>query len=162
MEVSLALRDESQIAGRRRSRLRDSIVVVQITVCLVLLISAGLCVRSLFNARSIDPGFSTHQVALAQLDPASLGYSKVQQKQFYEQLLERVKALPAIGSASLADSLPLGTNRSVHSIYIDGIAQSLDKDGIGVQTSSVAPGYFASSQGAILWSKIAIRMRRGR
>jgi len=143
-EVSLALRDESQIAGRRRSRLRDSIVVVQITVCLVLLISAGLCVRSLFNARSINPGFSTHQVALAQLDPESLGYSKVQQKQFYEQLLERVKALPAIGSASLADSLPLGTNRSVHGIYIDGIAQSLDKDGIGVQTSSVAPGYFAA------------------
>ena len=75
-----ALKDERQLAGPRRSRLRSSLVVAQITVCLVLLISAGLCVRSLFNARSIDPGFSTHDIAVAQLDPGSLGYTEAQDR----------------------------------------------------------------------------------
>ena len=94
LELVSALKDETQIAGPRRSWLRDSIVVVQITVCLVLLISAGLCVRSLFNARSIDPGFITHDVVIAQLDPGSLGYGDLQKKEFYQQLLEATIYLP--------------------------------------------------------------------
>jgi predicted permease len=140
--LSAALRDESQIVGPRRSWLRDSLVVIQITVCLVLLISAGLCVRSLFNARSIDPGFSTHDVALAELDPGSLGYTPAQQGQFYRQLLDRVRALPGVASASLADMLPLGTGRSVHGIQVQGFTPPPGEDDIGVATSSVAPGYF--------------------
>jgi len=137
-----ALRDESQIVGQRRSWLRDSLVVAQITVCLVLLISAGLCVRSLFNARSIDPGFSTRGVALAELDPGSLGYTPAQQSQFYRQLLDRVRALPGVASASLADRLPLGTGRSIHGIEVQGFTPPPGEDDIGVATSSVAPGYF--------------------
>ena len=79
-----ALKDERQPAGPRRLRLRGSLVVVQITVCLVLLISAGLCVRSLFNARSIDPGFSTHNIAVSHLDPGGLGYTEAQDRLFYQ------------------------------------------------------------------------------
>jgi len=140
--LTAALRDESQIVGARRSWMRDSLVVVQITVCLVLLISAGLCVRSLFNARSIDPGFSTRDVALAELDPGSLGYTPAQQSQFYRQLLDRVRALPGVASASLADLLPLGTGRSIHGIEVQGFPPPPGEDDIGVATSSVAPGYF--------------------
>ncbi len=119
-----ALRDEPLLGGPQRSWLRSAIVVTQITVCLVLLISAGLCVRSLFNARSIDPGFDTHNIALAQLDPGSLGYTEPQGRQFYQQLLERVRALPGVTSASLADLLPLGTGRSMQTVNIDGFTPS--------------------------------------
>ena len=140
--LTAALRDESQIVGPRRSWLRDGLVVVQITVCLVLLISAGLCVRSLFNARSIDPGFSTHGVTLAELDPGSLGYTPTQQSQFYRQLLDRIRALPGVTSASLANMLPLGTSRSVHGIQVQGFTPPPGENDIGVATSSVAPGYF--------------------
>jgi predicted permease len=140
--LTAALRDESQIVGPRHSWLRDGLVVVQITVCLVLLISAGLCVRSLFNARSIDPGFSTHGVTLAELDPGSLGYTPAQQGQFYRQLLDRIRALPGVTSASLADMLPLGTSRSVHGIQVQGFTPPPGENDIGVATSSVAPGYF--------------------
>ena len=137
-----ALKDDRQLAGPRRSRLRGSIVVAQITVCLVLLISAGLCVRSLFNARSIDPGFSTHNIAVAHLDPGSLGYTEAQDRQFYQQLLERVRALPAVSSASLSDYLPLGTSRSVHDVQIDGVNPPPGLDSIPIQEASVAPDYF--------------------
>jgi len=137
-----ALKDGRQLTGPRRSLLRGSLVVAQITFCLVLLISAGLCVRSLFNARSIDPGFSTHNIAVAHLDPGSLGYTEVQDRQFYQQLLERVRALPGMSSASLSDYLPLGTSRSVHDVHIDGVNPPPGQDGIGVQEASVAPDFF--------------------
>ena len=137
-----ALKDERQLAGPRRSRLRSSIVVAQITVCLVLLISAGLCVQSLLNARSIDPGFSTRDIAVAQLDPGSLGYTETQDREFYRQLLERVRALPGVRSASLSDDLPLSTSRTVHGINIDGVAPPAGLDSIHVQIAYVAPDYF--------------------
>ncbi len=137
-----ALKDERQLAGPQRSRLRSSIVVAQITVCLVLLISAGLCVRSLFNARSIDPGFSTHNIAVAHLDPGSLGYTESQDRQFYQQLLERVRALPGVSSASLSDYLPLGTNRSIQGVHIDGFNPPPGEDSIAVQVAYVAPDFF--------------------
>jgi predicted permease len=137
-----ALKDERQLAGPRRSRLRGSLVVAQITVCLVLLISAGLCVRSLFNARSIDPGFSTHNIAVAHLDPGSLGYTEAQDRQFYQQLLERVRALPGVKSASLSDYLPLGTSRSVHGVQIDGANPAPGQKDIPIQEASVAPDFF--------------------
>jgi predicted permease len=137
-----ALKDERQLAGPRRSRLRSSLVVAQITVCLVLLISAGLCVRSLLNARSIDPGFSTHNIAIAQLDPGSLGYTESQDRQFYQQLLERVRALPGVSSASLSDYLPLGTSRIVHGVKIDGFTPSPGSDSIHLQVAYVAPDFF--------------------
>ena len=137
-----ALKDERQLAGSRRSRLRGSLVVAQITVCLVLLISGGLCVRSLFNARSIDPGFNTHNIAVAHLDPGSLGYTDAQDRQFYRQLLERVRALPGVSSASLSDYLPLGTSRSVHDVEIDGANSPPGQDALAVQEASVAPDFF--------------------
>ncbi len=137
-----ALKDERQLAGPRRSRLRGGIVVAQITVCLVLLISAALCVRSLFNARSIDPGFSTHHIAVAHLDPGSLGYTESQDRQFYQQLVERVRALPGVSSASLSDDLPLGTSRMVHGVKIDGFNPPPGLDSIQVQVANVAPDFF--------------------
>jgi predicted permease len=142
--LTAALRDESQIVGPRRSWLRDGLVVVQITVCLVLLISAGLCVRSLLNARSIDPGFSTRDVALAQLDPASLGYTQPQQSQFYHQLLDRIRALPTVASASLASSLPLGTERIEQSVNVPGLTPPPGQSSFMVESSFVAPGYFTA------------------
>jgi predicted permease len=143
-ELMSALKDEATLSGPRRSWLRDSIVVAQITVCLVLLIGAGLCVRSLFNARSIDPGFSTRNVVLAQLDPASLGYSEQQQHIFYRQLLDRVRALPGIDSVSLTSSLPLGTQRLGQPATIDGFTPPPGLPGIIVQTAFVAPGFFST------------------
>ena len=137
-----ALKNERQLAGPRRSRLRGSLVVAQITVCLVLLISAGLCDRSLFNARSIDPGFNTNHIAVAHLDPGGLGYTEAQDRQFYQLLLERVRALPGVSSASLSDYLPLGTSRTVHDVHIDGVNPPPGQDSIAVQEASVAPDFF--------------------
>ncbi len=133
-ELVPALKDEASIAGFRRSRLRSALVIAQVSVCLVLLISAGLCVRSLLNAQSIDPGFDTQHVLITQLDPGSLGYSESKGKAFYQQLLERVGALPGVSSASLAGYLPLGSANWTQGFVID-------QREVGIDLTSAGPGF---------------------
>jgi predicted permease len=106
-----ALREESQTAGRKKARTRNALVVAQMAMCVVLLAGAALCVRSLMNANAIDPGFDTRHIAMANLDPGSLGYTPEKVKDFYARLIERVRRLPGVTSASYAASLPLGTSR---------------------------------------------------
>jgi len=134
LELVQALKDEASVAGFRRSRLRSALVIAQVSVCLVLLIGAGLCVRSLLNARSIDPGFDTRHAVIAQLDPGSLGYSESKGKAFYRELLERVGALPGVSSASLTGYLPLGTASQTQAIVIGGRE-------IGMNITSVGPAF---------------------
>src|SRR5207244_5235346 len=98
------------------------------------LIGAGLCVRSLLNARSIDPGFDTRHVLIAQVDPGSLGYSEGKGKIFYRQLLERLGALPGVSSASFTAYLPLGTARQTQGIVIG-------EREIGIETTYVGPTF---------------------
>jgi hypothetical protein len=78
-------------------------------VCAVLLFSATLCVRSLFNASSIDPGFDTQNIAVATFDAGSLGYGDVEVEAFYRELASRIRALPGVSSKSYVNHLPLDT-----------------------------------------------------
>jgi predicted permease len=141
LELAPALKDEAASGGRRRSRLRSTLVIGQVTVCTLLLISAGLCVRSLLNARSIDPGFDTRHVVIAALDPGKLGYTEAQDKEFYGELLARVESLPGVRDASLASHLPLTTNRSSTEVQINGIEPPRGQKGFGIDVMYVAPGF---------------------
>ena len=133
------LKEETQTAGPRRSRLRTALLIGEIATCVVLLSAAALCVRSLMHASAIDPGFDTHHVAVATLDPGSLGYSPQKTRTFYAQLLDRVRALPGVASASYIDHLPLGTARSETSAQI---LPGKDPRQIRVDVYRVEPGYF--------------------
>jgi predicted permease len=135
------LKDDAPFGGSRRGWLRDGLVVAQVTVCMVLLIGAGLCVRSLLNARNIDPGFDTHDIVLASLDPGSLGYSEVKGREFYQQLLERVMTAPGVTSASLANYLPLGTERMMQGVSVDGVPPPDGEKDFRIQTISLEPGF---------------------
>jgi predicted permease len=111
VDAARVLKEESQTGGQKKMRIRNALVVAQMAMCVVLLAGAALCVRSLMNANAIDAGFDTHHIALATLDPGSLGYTPAKIHDFYARLLERVQRLPGVTSASYADFLPLGTTR---------------------------------------------------
>src|SRR5439155_51381 len=91
----------------RRSRLRLALVMVQISLCLLLLVGAGLLFRSLSLLADIDLGMRVDNLLLAELDPALNGYDQTRGQHFYEQLLERVVALPGVEAASSAALPPL-------------------------------------------------------
>ena len=141
LDVISVLKDEGGIGGYRRSKLRSVLVVAQISVCLVLLISAGLCVRSLMNAQSINPGFETRHVLMAELNPGSLGYSESKGRAFYQELIGRVEALPGVTSVSTAGYLPLAGNEMMAGAGPE--RQGVPAEGLpGIDTTDVGPGYF--------------------
>lgn len=102
------LREETQASGGSRRRLRNLLVVGQLALSLLLLICAGLFVRSLINAQNIDPGFQPRNLLLATLDVLPSGYDEPREVEFYRQLVERVEGLPGVTSASVAYRVPLG------------------------------------------------------
>ena len=94
------------IAGRHR--LRDVLVVAQVGGSLMLLIIAMLFTRSLGKAQQSDLGFEPKGVINFTMDPTEVGYSEEQGRTFYKNLLERVRALPGVASASTAVATPMG------------------------------------------------------
>src|SRR5467141_1053043 len=142
VQVASNLKDETQPAGHRKSRLRSMLITGQIATCAVLLVGASLCVRSLQNASSIDPGFNTQHVIAATLDPASLGYSEAQVRGFYEQLSQHVRALPGITAASFVNHLPLGPAREQTAVTDVMSPEPNKKDAVPIDVLRVGPGYF--------------------
>lgn len=140
-DVAQALKDDPSAGGHKKSKLRSALAVSQIAVCTILLIGAGLCVRSLFNARSIDPGFDTQNVALATLDPGRMNYSDERGKAFYRSLIERVDALPGVTSASLAGYMPLATTQMM--VRVGPEDRTVSAEGFpAVNFMEVGPDYF--------------------
>ncbi|HEY7182713.1 MAG TPA: ABC transporter permease, partial [Blastocatellia bacterium] len=143
-DVIASLKDETgaATAGGRTWRLRGALVVTQVALSLLLLICAGLFLRSLRNASSIDPGFDADNLLALSMDLRLQGYDETRGRNFTDQLLERVRALPGVVSASLTDQLPLvleGPNR--RGMTVEGYtAQPGERREI--DSSFVAPGYF--------------------
>jgi macrolide transport system ATP-binding/permease protein len=143
-EVVPALKDESGTSGRRRwFSLRNSLVVGQISLSLALLVSAGLFVRSVRKAESIDPGFDTSNGLVMAFDLEKLGYTNERGLQFYRQLAERVKAIPGVRSFTIADYFPLGFGVGGSSrISIEGQPPPADGRPISVVRQLVGLRYF--------------------
>jgi predicted permease len=117
-----ALKDDSWSSRDRRSyfNLRNLLVVTQVALSVVLLIAAGLFLRSLRFAQAIDPAFDSDRIVTVPLNINLLRYSKPQGRDFYRQVLERVEAVPGVEAASVARNLPLGGGSSVRSLLIEG------------------------------------------
>src|SRR5215472_4588387 len=141
VQLASNLKDETQPAGFRKSRLRSLLMAGEVATCTVLLVCATLCVRSLRNASSINPGFNTQHVIAATLDPGSLGYSDAQVRNFYEQLSEHVRALPGVTAVSFTNHLPLGPARE-HTLVTDAMRLGDKKDWQPIDRLRVSPGYF--------------------
>jgi predicted permease len=139
--------------GQHRISLRQGLVVTQIALSMIALISAGLFVRSLREAYKANPGFDPDHVLLAAFDPFLSGYDETRGRDFYRQLVERVRALPGIQSATLARRLPLTlSNIGFTSVSIDGYAPAQGED-MRLNYETVGPQYFQTMR---------IPMERGR
>ncbi len=124
-----------------RMDLRKVLVVAQVAVCLLLLIGAGLFVRSLDNLRELDPGFVRENVLVVSTNPRQSGYKGQQLRNFYEQVLAQVRALPQVRSASLARITPLSGSIWNSSIAVQGYQRRPDEDP-SVNFNAVSPDYF--------------------
>ena len=87
---------------------RNLLVVSQIALSLALLTAAGLFIRGALRAANVDPGFSTQNGLLAEVDPGLVGYDEPRSQDLYRRLNERLRGIPGIESASLAATVPFG------------------------------------------------------
>jgi len=112
------LKDEAlnTSGGLQKSRLTSGLVVAQIALSLLLLTCAGLFFRSLDKAQRTDLGFDPNHVLLASYDLGPLGYNNARKIEFNQQLLTRLRALPGVQSATVADFSPLS-----FTIHSDGV-----------------------------------------
>jgi len=128
----------------RRARLRQALVVAQVALSLLLLVSAGLFIRTLVNAQSVDPGFSLRSGLLASIDLQASGYDTARGRAFQEQLVARVRDVPGIEAASVAQRLPLGFGSSGDmSVTVEGYTPAPNEE-MHVYYNRVGPAFFAT------------------
>ena len=104
-----------------RAWVRNSLVVVEMALALVVLVSAGLLIRSFWRLQQVNPGFSPQNILAMSLTlPANKYREPAQRVNFFNELLQRVRALPGVQSAGATSNLPLGGNNSSGSFRIEG------------------------------------------
>lgn len=129
-------------AGRgHRLGLGSALVVMQVGLSIVMLTGAGLILRTLNQIRSVDPGFDTRNILLMWIDPSSAGYNKAQAESYYEDLQQRLAALPTVVSASYSSDALLTGEMQTSEIVVNGKSNSQT---VGSQMMMVGPHYFTT------------------
>ena len=142
--LAAALNGEMAIGGTRKGRLRNFLVVLQVTACTVVLIGVGLCLKSLHNLQQIKPGYSAGNVALYQIDDLqSNGYSEQQGRLLFERLREGVGQVPGVESISFGDTIPLSGGVSTDQVHITGVPDE-GEHGVTVGSGAVDSSYFST------------------
>ena len=137
-----SLKDGPSGFGRScRSRMRNTLVIVQVSLSLVLLTTAGLFLRSLGNASSIDIGFKPANLLIMSMDPKLQNYSHNKTEQFLSQLHDRVSALPGVRSVSYAGVVPLSIGATMNNFAVDAASGHPAQNGIAF-VNTVGAGYF--------------------
>ena len=147
-----ALKEEAGCAGGSRSKHRTLkvLVVGQVALSLLLLICAGLSVRSMRNAFRVDPGFKPDGVVTASFFPSLAGMKDTQTNAFYEELSKRIRSLPGVESVGLAERLPLTFVIQVSSCAPQGKDAVPNEQWQSVDRSGASPGYFRTMRIPIL------------
>jgi len=135
----------SASGGLRKARLASGLVVAQISLSLLLLICAGLFIRSFMSAQQINPGFNSHNVLIAAYDLFTAGYSEDNGAEFDRQLVAKLEALPGIQSVALSSRVPLGFGGGSTAVNPEGyVAQA--NESMETQVAIITPNYFQTMQ----------------
>lgn len=139
-----ALKDDVSVSGYRRSGLRNGLIVAQVALSFVLLIAAGLMVRSLQRVQVLGPGFETENRVVMSVNLSLQGYDEARGQEFYRQLIARAESLPGVLSASVTSFLPLSLHYLGVPIYVGGPASARGAGVSEAMQGSVALNYFST------------------
>ena len=146
-ELVPALKDQIDNPGspRRVWSLRNALVIGQVAISIVVLIAAGLFLRSLGHARAISPGFDADRVLTLSFNTSAQGYDATKANQFYQQLISRVQALPGVERVSLAQYAPLSYFYSPAlsvPVIVEGHEPASGENPPLVGSNAVSPNFF--------------------
>jgi predicted permease len=144
-DVGAALKQSGRSIVGSRSVLGKILLVVQVAVSVVLLVGAGLFLRSLVNLRQVDVGFNPHNVLLFRISPQMNRYDEKRTVALYDGLLERIAAVPGVRSAALVNPALLSGSTNTTSFYIRGRTYERDGDH-GIHRMVVSPNFFETME----------------
>jgi putative ABC transport system permease protein len=148
-EVVGGLKSNAQ-GGPERTRLRNAFVVAQVAFSIVLVVGAGLFVRALQRAAEVDPGFDPHGVELARLDLSLAGYTPDTGRVFAREVIQRVRTIPGVQSATLSAIMPLGGGGlGLGGLAVPGVEPPKGRRFFDADWNVVTPGYFATMKMAL-------------
>jgi predicted permease len=132
------------ISGAAGGKITTGKVLVagQVALCLLLLVSAGLLLRTLNRLETVDLGFNRQNVLLFTVRPGLNGYKSVQLDEFYQDLQRRIQSLPGVDSVSFSDRNAIGAGTSSTSALIPGYVEN--GDAADFHRHIVGPGYFST------------------
>jgi predicted permease len=136
-----------------KTRIGNALVVAQVALSLVLLIGAGLLLRSLSNAESADTGFSSDNTFAMDFDLDLKGMSEEQGRRHYGAMIDRIGSLPGVSAVALANRAPLDISTPTTSVSVEGHNPPAGASGFAVSSYTVDIGYFDT---------MAIPIMRGR
>jgi predicted permease len=129
----------------------DALVVAQVALSVVVLVGAGLLVRTLHNLQTLDPGFNAQNVLLFGIHPGLAGYKDRQTVELYRQLQDRFKALPGVVSASYSEDALLSGGWSANSVHLDGAPP---KSNVNAATLRVGLDFFRTMRIPVLAGRV--------
>jgi macrolide transport system ATP-binding/permease protein len=141
VDLNTALKENGAQAGHGKKSgrfLRNTLVGAQIAVCMILLLAAGLLLRGLYYAQTVDPGFEMNEVAAAFLYPKAQGYDENRATGFIGRLRERLAGLPGVSEIAQAECAPLSHDFSADYMTIPG-----RPDKILIEYNHITPDYFS-------------------
>jgi putative ABC transport system permease protein len=148
VDVSNALRESSRGAVRSGGRSRQILVVAETGLAFILLIGAGLALKSLWKVSRIDPGFNPGGLLTFRI--SAPGAFKEHPFVFYSEVLERVGALPGVQSAALARDVPMSGSDPSMPIAVDGGAPQVTDGQVVTRYRVIGPEYFRSFETPLL------------
>jgi predicted permease len=131
VDLTPALKDASRgSSAASRSLLSRGLIVTQVALTLVLLVGAGLFVRTLVNLRRVDPGFDPQNLLLFKVRPSLIGYKDERLTQIYERLVERLEAVPGVRRVTFSNSSLLAQSSSQRPVFLrSALTGTPDADG---------------------------------
>ncbi len=152
--IEQSLREDAPGATGGRRRLQSTLVVSEVTLALVLLVGAGLLVRSFIRLNNVNPGFDTRDVLAARIRLTPARYpAGAQQTLFFDNMLASLQAHPGVQSASLAGTLPLSGNMFMITFDPRTVRPDYPEPVMILRSSNISPDYFTTFR---------IPIRRGR
>ena len=143
-DPNAALRGASATWGRGRLAFRDVLVIIQVSLCFVLVSASFLSLRGLQQALRMNLGFQPQRVSTVAFDLGLAGYSEQRGRDFQRQALSAIRQLPGVRTASYSNSVPLSIDQSTTAVYPADKRDLRPSDRINVSVYQVSPDFFAT------------------
>lgn len=133
---------ETDLSGRRRTLGRNTLVIAQIALSMVLLVASGMLMAGFRQTLTTGPGFRTDHLLLSEFDTALVRYTPEKVHDFYRDLMDRTRALPGVKSVALTSAVPFEPTQSTRAVYIEGYQPPKGQETLQIFNNVVDEHYF--------------------